>query len=68
MKVTVTIFPSNTIKTVDIAKGKTVEYMIRKINLKPDGIIVLRDKTPIPIDESLEQEEHLQILKVASGG
>ncbi len=42
--------------------------LLKKINLKPDNIIILRDNTPVPVDDILTDEQELTIIQVASGG
>ena len=68
MKITLTISPDTTKKEVTIPRGSQVLDLLHKIQLKPDTLIVLRGNTPIPIDEVLDEEQELRILRVASGG
>ena len=68
MKITITLVPQNAVKDVDIQKGSTVCDLIRKMNLKPDAVIVLHNNRPIPIDETLDDQKNLHIIQVASGG
>ncbi len=68
MKITITLLPENTTQQLTIQKGTPIIDILKKIHLKPDGLIILRNNTPIPIDENLVHEESLSILKVASGG
>jgi len=68
MKITVKIMPENSIKEVDLKSGSKVYDVLKKINLRPDALIVLKGNTPIPVDEILDEEQELSILQVASGG
>ena len=68
MKITLSISPDTSKKEVTIPRGSQVLDLLKKIQLKPDTLIVLRGNTPIPIDEVLEEAEELRILRVASGG
>jgi len=68
MKVFVEIKPDNVIKEIEIKSGSKINDLIKKINLKPDMLIVLNDSVPIPVDENLIDGQRLCILKVASGG
>jgi sulfur carrier protein ThiS len=45
-----------------------VQSLLKKINLKPDTIIVLSNNKPIPIDDELTDGDDLTILQVSSGG
>jgi len=42
--------------------------LLARLGLLPDAHLVLRDGTPIPIDERLNDEDRLKVIKVASGG
>jgi len=64
----VKILPQNISKEIDIASGLKMYDLLKKINLKPDNIIILRGNTPVPIDDILTDEQELTIIKVASGG
>jgi sulfur carrier protein ThiS len=68
MKITVKILPENSLKQVDIISGSKVIDLLKKIKLKPDTIIVIKDNKPIPVDEILDEGQELSILQVASGG
>ena len=68
MKVKVKILRDNKLKEVDLKTGSTIEELIKKINLKPDTIIVMNKDKPIPIDETLYDGQELTILQVSSGG
>jgi sulfur carrier protein ThiS len=60
--------PSKTNKEIEMQKGSTIIELLKKMQLKPDTLIVLRDNKPIPIDDMLENDQELQIIQVASGG
>jgi sulfur carrier protein ThiS len=68
MKVKITRIPQDTTSVVEIKKGETVEFLLKKLHLRSDAVIVMRGSTPIPSDDTLEDEQSLRILQVASGG
>jgi sulfur carrier protein ThiS len=68
MKIRIKILPDNSTKEIDLSPGSSVSEVLKKIQLRPDTVIVLKGNTPIPIDDTLNQEEELHVLKVASGG
>ncbi len=68
MRIIVKIFPDNLTKKIILSSGSRVNDLLKKINLRPDDIIVLKGNTPIPVDDILYEEQELSILKVASGG
>ena len=62
------ILPKNVTDEIDIKSGSKMYDLLKKINLKPDNIIILRDNTPVPVDDILTDEQELTIIQVASGG
>jgi sulfur carrier protein ThiS len=68
MKVRITRVPQDTSTIVEMKKGETVELLLRKLQLCSDAVIVMRGSTPIPVDDTLEDDQSLRILQVASGG
>ena len=55
-------------KKINLETGSTVEYLLKKIKLKPDTLIVMSNNKPIPIDDALNDGQELTIIQVASGG
>ena len=68
MKVTVKISRTKETKTIELNNGSLVQDVLKKINMKPDTLIVMNNKSPIPIDTELNGGEELTIIQVASGG
>jgi sulfur carrier protein ThiS len=68
MKIRVKLIPQNTIQEVDIKKGSTVIDLLRTIHRRPDSVIVLKNKTPLPVDDVIPDDQELSIIQVASGG
>ena len=68
MKITVKILPVNSLKEVEIKAGSKVYDLLKEMNLKPDGVIALRNNVPIPVDDVLSEDQELSIIQVASGG
>jgi sulfur carrier protein ThiS len=68
MKVKITRVPHDTTTVVDIEKGETVQSLLKRLHLRSDAVIVVRGTTPIPVDDTLEDDHELRILQVASGG
>ena len=68
MKIRIKILPENSTKIVDIASRSTINDILKKIQRKPDAIIVLKDDIPVPVDDVLTDEQELCIIQVASGG
>ena len=68
MRIIVKIFPDNLTKKIELKSGLKILDLLKKINLNPDNLIVLKNNTPIPVDDILNEEQELNIIKVASGG
>jgi len=64
----VKILPKNVTDEIDLECGSKMYDLLKKINLKPDNIIILRGNTPVPVDDILTNEQELTIIQVASGG
>jgi len=68
MNIKVKISRTNETKEISLEKGLTVEDVLKKINLKPDTVIIINKSKPIPIDEEIKDGEELTIIQVSSGG
>lgn len=55
--------------TVELARSSaTVEDVLRARGIRPDSVVVVRGSTPIPITDTVEDGEELEVLEVVSGG
>jgi sulfur carrier protein ThiS len=68
MKIRVKLIPQNTYQEIDIKKGSTIIDLLRIIHRRPDSVIVLKNKTPLPVDDIIPENQELLIIQVASGG
>jgi sulfur carrier protein ThiS len=68
MKIRVKFIPQNTSQEIDIKNGSTVIDLLRTIHRRPDSVIVLKNKTPLPVDDVILDDQELSIIQVASGG
>ncbi|PNX47617.1 MAG: hypothetical protein BV457_05340 [Thermoplasmata archaeon M9B1D] len=68
MEITVKLSRTKEIKKINLQKEPIVLDMLKKINLKPDTVVVLSENKPISIDEELKDGQKLTILQVSSGG
>jgi sulfur carrier protein ThiS len=66
MKVTVVLNKRS--EVLDLDDDATIEDMLGKLGLYPDAHIVLRGKTPVPLNDRPNDGDELRIIKVASGG
>jgi sulfur carrier protein ThiS len=68
LKISVKISREKDKKEINLRDGSTVIDLLKKLNLKPDTLIVLNDDIPIPIDDVLKDKQNLSIILVSSGG
>ncbi|MCK5636190.1 MAG: MoaD/ThiS family protein [Thermoplasmatales archaeon] len=68
MKIKVKLSRTNETREINIEKETTVGDLLKKINLKPDTLIVMNKDMPIPIDNVLKEGQELTIIQVSSGG
>ena len=68
MKIKVKLSRISEKKELKLEAESTVEDLLKKIDLKPDTLIVMNKGTPIPIDNILKDGQELTIIQVSSGG
>jgi len=68
VKIKVKLSRTNETREINIEKETTVGDLLKKINLKPDTLIVMNKDMPIPIDNVLKEGQELTIIQVSSGG
>jgi len=68
VNITVKLSRNNETKKIQIESGSKAEDVLKKINLKPDTVIIMYNDHPIPIDEEIKDGQELTILQVSSGG
>jgi sulfur carrier protein ThiS len=68
VNIKVKISRTNENKDIQLEKGSTVIDVLNKLRIKPDTVVVMSSKTPIPIDEDLKDKQELTIIQVFSGG
>ena len=68
MNLKVTISRTNETKSIQIPDKSTAEYLLKKLEFKPDTVLVLSKNKPISIDEELKNNQEISILQVSSGG
>ncbi|KAA0005867.1 MAG: MoaD/ThiS family protein [Thermoplasmata archaeon] len=62
----VKLLPDN--KEIDSDFRGKVEDLVRHLNLKPDEVVALKGKKPVPIDHEISDGDEITIIKVSSGG
>ena len=62
MKINVKITRTGETKKLILERGSTVGYLLEKIKVKPDTIIVMSDNKPIPVDDILTETVAKQLF------
>ena len=52
----------------EIRAGMTVRAALLKLDLSPDTVLATRDQELITDDEIIEQDDHIRLIPVISGG
>jgi len=68
VKIKINISRTKETKNLELDAGTKVQDALKKLNLKPDTIVVMNKNKPIPIDDELRDGEELVIIQVSSGG
>jgi sulfur carrier protein ThiS len=68
VKIKVKISRSNKEKEIQMEKGSTVLDLLNKLKIKPDTVVIMSNKIPIPIDDNLKEKQEISIIQVFSGG
>ena len=68
MNITVILSRTKEKRKLEFEKELKVENVLKKLNIKPDTVIVMSNNHPIPIDEEIKEGQELTILQVSSGG
>jgi len=57
-------------KVIEIDKDfpKNVFELLKKLEISPEEVIVIRDKKVLVEDEKLNENDEIEIIKVISGG
>ena len=52
----------------EVRAGMTVRAALLKLDLSPDAVLATRDQELITDDEIIEQDDHIRLIPVISGG
>ena len=66
--ISITVEHRGNATVVRLPQGSKVSDVLDQMKLFADAHIVLRGKTPVPLNAELVDGERLKVLKVASGG
>jgi len=68
LKIKVRIPKTNAIKEIQLTKGSNVGDLLKNLNVRPDTVIVMSKNMPIPVDDTLNENQEVTIIQVESGG
>lgn len=55
-------------RVVDVSGPKTVQALLRELDIVPEAVLVIRDETLMTRDERVSEEDELEVRPVLSGG
>ncbi len=67
VRVRVRVIPGGRLEDLELEPGSKVADMVERLGLALSGVVVLRDGSPLPEDEVVEEGEYT-VLLAASGG
>ncbi len=67
VKVRVRVLPGGRVEELELARGSRVADIVARLGLAVSGVVVLREGSPVPEDEVVEEGEYT-VLLAASGG
>jgi sulfur carrier protein ThiS len=68
MNLTVELFPQRREVSINLPGGSSGLDLMRALRLAPDVHILVRDGSPIAIDEELREGDRVRVIAVVSGG
>jgi len=68
VEIKVKLSRSNEKMEIQLEKKSIIDDLLKKLNLRPDTVVVMNKDKPIPIDDVLTDGQELTILQVSSGG
>jgi sulfur carrier protein ThiS len=68
VKIKVKISRTNDEIEIQLKKESNVLDLLNKLKIKPDTVVVMSNKIPVPIDDALNDKQEITIIQVFSGG
>ncbi len=68
LRVTVETMPARRRQMVELADGANGFDLLSSLRFAADAHLLVRDETPIPLDEPLVDGETIRVIAVVSGG
>jgi sulfur carrier protein len=55
-------------RVVDVVGPKTVQALLRELDIVPEAVLVIRDATLLTRDERVSEDDEVEVRPVLSGG
>ena len=55
-------------RVVDVSGPSTVRALLKQLDIVPEAVLVIRDSTLLTRDESVSEDDELEVRPVLSGG
>jgi sulfur carrier protein len=55
-------------RVVDVTGPKTVQALLRELDIVPEAVLVIRDATLLTRDERVSEDDEVEVRPVLSGG
>ncbi len=68
LRVTVETMPARRTQLVELPDGSNGFDLLDSLHFAPDAHLLVRDETPLPLDEPLADGETVRVIPVVSGG
>ena len=63
MKVRIFLEKENAHKSMEVQKGQTIEYLLKKLHINPQTVIVSRNGDIVPEQEMLQEKDSIRIMR-----
>ncbi len=68
MRLLVRVLPAGKDETVELGEGSNGFGLMDALALNAEAHLILRDDTPLPVDEVLHDGDRISVVSVVSGG
>ncbi len=68
MKVKIFLEKENSQKILEVPKNQTIEYVLKKLKINPQTVIVVKNGEVVTEQETIREKDELKILSVKLGG
>jgi sulfur carrier protein ThiS len=66
--ISLSISVDGTTERIELDGTHSIIDLLRRLGILPDTVLVMRDGCPVPLTETVIDDDHLRVIRVASGG